>query len=87
MRYSLRTLLLLTILGPPVLAGLWLWCRQLIADALILLACELLAAAILIPVLAVVALLSAIAKRAVGLARVLLRPIGKQWCRLVHNSN
>ena len=72
LRYKLRTLLILLAIGPPLLAGAWLWCRQLIADALILLGCEFLAAAMLMAVLAVVAFVWAIAKRAVWLTRVLL---------------
>lgn len=73
MRYKLRTLLILMAVLPPLLAGAWLWCRQFIADALIVLACDFLAAAILLTVLAVVGLVWAIAKRAVRLTRVLLR--------------
>jgi hypothetical protein len=57
-------LLILMAVGPPVLAGAWLWCRQLIADAVVLLACEFYAAAILFAVLAATALLWAIAMRA-----------------------
>ena len=59
--------------GPPVIAGAWLSCRQLIVDALVLLICEVLAAGMLVGVLCVVGLLWAIAKGAGRLARAGLR--------------
>jgi len=72
-RYKLGTLVWLTTVGPPMLARAWLWCRQLIVDALILLMCEFFAAAILVAVLAIGKLAWEIAKGAVWLSRVLLR--------------
>ena len=73
MRFRLRTLVIASAIGPPVLAGAWLWCKPLIADALILLLCELLATAMMMAVLAVVGLVWALSKRAIRLTRVLLR--------------
>jgi|GEM_PF-2972178 len=73
MQFRLRTLLIALTVLPPLLAGAWLWCRPLIAEAFILLVCQFFAAAILMAVLAVVGLVWAIAKRAVTLTRVLLR--------------
>lgn len=67
MRYRLRTLVVLTAVAPPLLAAAWLWCRQLMYDAAILLMCLVLAAAILLPGLVCVGLACLLLKRAARL--------------------
>ena len=68
-RYSLRTLLILLAIGPPLIAAAWLWSRQLIADAIFFLMLWLIAATILVAVLAVANLVWEIVKGAVRLTR------------------
>jgi hypothetical protein len=73
MQYRLRTLVTLTAVGPPLLAAAWLWCRPLIADAFLFLLLYCFAFAIVVPALAIVALVWKILKGAVWLMRILLR--------------
>jgi hypothetical protein len=57
MRYRLRTLVILTALGPPVLAGLW-FCGRYLPD--VLMALVLLSAALVMGSIAIMLLIAAV---------------------------